>query len=180
MSRISITRDNPGAPSPGVRQAPPVVIDTYRDDYAVAFAALNMAWIRQFFEVEEIDKLMLVNPRKHVIEPGGEIFFALTDGEVVGTCALLLLPSGDFELAKMAVATRSRGLGIGNLLMEAAIDHARRRGAARIVLQSHASLRAAVSLYRKYGFGDITPRATEYERCNVHMALDLSDHPRRS
>ncbi len=64
---------------------------------------------------------MLSNPQKYVIDNGGAILFALLDGEVIGTAALLYEGAGVYELSKMAVETGFRGIGAGRKLLDAAI-----------------------------------------------------------
>ena len=156
-----------------------VVIDTYKDEYQSAFAALNYAWIEKYFAVEPPDRLQLEHPREHIVEPGGEVFLLFEDGVAKGACAMLKVDAATFELTKMGVDPSAQGRGYAQRLMQAAIDFARRRGAARIVLRSHTSLRNAIAIYRKFGFA-VTQlgRDEEYARCDIHMALDLrADHP---
>ncbi len=151
-----------------------VVIDTYKDEYQPAFAALNYAWIEKYFAVEAPDRALLDDPRRHIIEPGGEVFVLFEDGAAKGACALLKIDAHTFELTKMGVEPAAQGRGYGHRLMEAAIEFARRRGAQRIVLRSHTSLRNAIGLYRKFGFTvSRLGRDEEYARCDIHMELDL-------
>ncbi|HSD74474.1 MAG TPA: GNAT family N-acetyltransferase [Steroidobacteraceae bacterium] len=153
---------------------PSVVIDTYKDEYQPAFAALNYAWIEKYFSVEPPDRLQLDHPRRHIVEPGGEIFLLFEDGAPKGACAMLKVDERTFELTKMGVDPSAQGRGYAQRLMEAAIAFASRRGAERIVLRSHTSLRNAIAIYRKFGFV-VTQlgRDEEYARCDIHMALDL-------
>ncbi len=60
-----------------------------------------------------------------IIEPGGQIFFAVVDEKAVGTVALIPMADNAFELAKMAVVPEFRGRGIGDLLMDACIEFPR-------------------------------------------------------
>jgi glutamate/tyrosine decarboxylase-like PLP-dependent enzyme/GNAT superfamily N-acetyltransferase len=158
---------------------PTIVIDTYKDEHQPAFAALNYAWIEKYFAVEPPDRLQLDHPRSHIVEPGGEVFLLLENGVAKGACAMLKLDAVTFELTKMAVDPAAQGRGYAQRLLQAAIDFARRRGAQRIVLCSHTSLRNAIAIYRKFGFRETDlGRDEEYARCNIRMQLDLlADHP---
>jgi glutamate/tyrosine decarboxylase-like PLP-dependent enzyme/GNAT superfamily N-acetyltransferase len=157
---------------------PTVVIDTYKDEYQPAFAALNYAWIEKYFAVEPPDRLQLDHPRRHIVEPGGEVFLLFENGVAKGACAMLKVDALTFELTKMGVDSSAQGRGYAQRLMQAAIDFARERGAERIVLRSHTSLRNAIAIYRKFGF-TVTQlgRDEEYARCDIHMALDLRAEP---
>jgi glutamate/tyrosine decarboxylase-like PLP-dependent enzyme/ribosomal protein S18 acetylase RimI-like enzyme len=158
---------------------PTIVIDTYKDEYQPAFAALNYAWIEKYFAVEPPDRQQLDHPRRHIVEAGGEVFLLFENGVAKGACAMLKVDAVTFELTKMGVDPSAQGRGYAQRLMQAAIDFARQRGAERIVLRSHTSLRNAIAIYRKFGF-TVTQlgRDEEYARCDIHMALDLrAEHP---
>ena len=152
-----------------------VRIVTFDPAFAKAFADLNYQWIEKYFAIEEHDREMLDHPAEHVIEPGGEIFFAVVDGFAIGTAALIAEADGSFELAKMAVSPDFRGQGIGDQLIAACIGFARRKGSRGIYLLSNRSLTPAIELYRKHGFVE-TPLDTDspYNRANIRMELALN------
>jgi len=142
--------------------------------YADHFRRLNQQWLERHFRVEEVDRVLFANPEKHVIEPGGGIFFALYAGEVIGTCALLHEGEGVYELSKMGVDENFRGLGAGKKLLDAAIDAWRQRGGARLFLESNSRLGRALGMYERAGFrrqADIRP-GSHYERADVYMVYE--------
>lgn len=55
-------------------------------------------------------------------------------------------------ITTIAVTFSQRKLGIGKMLMQAAVDEARRRGISRVVLGVDASNAPAISLYETLGF----------------------------
>ena len=65
------------------------VIKPFRREWREHFYRINVEWLERYFAVEDVDRRMLSQPEKSVLEPGGAILFALIDGEVIGTCALL-------------------------------------------------------------------------------------------
>ena len=148
------------------------VID-YLPCYQRAFRALNVAWIEQYWQMEATDFKSLDNPEKNILNKGGFIFIALYNDEPVGSCALIKMEDGGFELAKMAVADSARGMGIGFELGERVIKQARRLRANRVFLESNTILAPAIQLYRKLGFTEIAGEASPYERCNIQMELRL-------
>ena len=81
----------------------------FDQSYAADFARLNYDWIGRYFRIEQHDREMLDHPLEFVIEPGGQIFFALENGTAVGTVALIAAGTTEFELAKMAVSPDHRG-----------------------------------------------------------------------
>jgi ribosomal protein S18 acetylase RimI-like enzyme len=75
----------------------------------------------------------------------------------------------DAYLEELYVVPESRGQGLGRALLEAAMEHARERGAARIDLNTSDADVAARSLYESAGFtnregGPEGPRMLYFER----------------
>ncbi len=153
----------------------PAIIE-FEPRYSEAWRELNLAWIREHWEPEPSDYRVLDHPVEEVIKPGGHILLAEQDGEIVGTVALMKMADGGYELAKMAVAGRARGQGLGALLGRAAIALARQLGATRVFLESNSVLKPALALYRKLGFTEVSGESSPYQRCNVQMELRFP-HP---
>jgi len=151
-----------------------VKVITFHPQYRADFARLNYAWITKLFAVEPPDQRILDNPEQEIIAHGGEVFFAIKNGNVVGTVALKEETGTTYELTKMAVDESQRGSGYGKLLLDAAIAYARSKGAKFIVLSSHTSLTPALTMYRHAGFVDRQSCAEScYSRCNIFMQLAL-------
>lgn len=151
----------------------------FRPELRDAFERLNRQWIEQYFAIEERDRALFRDPEGSILSPGGEIFFVLSDGNVVGTCAMV--PHGDdaLDLVKMAVDPAARGQGHGDRLIAAAIDFARERGAARVELLTNSMLVPALRLYEKHGFRRVPVSAREgsYARVDTKMVLELAHPP---
>lgn len=146
----------------------------YGDRYRAAFQALNTAWIEEYFQMEDADRRALGDPANSIIAPGGHILVALAGAEAIGVCALLRREDGAvYELAKMAVAARRQGQGVGEKLARAAIAWARGRGARRLYLESNTRLTPAIRLYRKLGFVEVVGRQSPYARSNIQMEMPL-------
>jgi ribosomal protein S18 acetylase RimI-like enzyme len=146
----------------------------FSDELAGHFTRLNLAWVKKYFVVEPLDEKMLGNPKHFFIDRGGHIFFAMINGEVAGTFALLNEGNDVYELAKMAVDEKFIGHGIGNRLMEFCIAKAKELGAKKIELVSNTKLGPAIHLYEKYGFVEVPLGNTEYKRGNIRMELKLN------
>ena len=144
----------------------------FNKDYKPAFEFLNRAWIEEYFIMEEEDLKTLQNPETYILEDGGEVFFAILDGEVVGTAAMIQTDKGIYELAKMAVAKQFQGLGIGKKLLRRCIDFSKEREATEIFLITNDSLKPALSLYLSFGFVlNDQNDDNRYERGNTKMNL---------
>jgi ribosomal protein S18 acetylase RimI-like enzyme len=153
---------------------PDIKIVDFREELAADFARLNYEWIEKAYAVEDHDRELLDNPYEQIIVPGGQILFAFEGETVLGTVALIPMEGNSFELAKMAVAPRSRGLGIGEKLMAACIECSQRAVKRRIILESNTKQVAAVALYRKFGFQEtpLDPNS-HFSRANIRMELIL-------
>jgi len=147
----------------------------FEDKLAPYFDVINTEWIESMFTLENIDKDVLRNPKKFIIEPGGHIWFAKHPVYgVVGACALLKSAEGEFELTKMGVLSTVRGLKIGEALLSHVLDFAvNTLHANKVYLLTNRKCEAAIHLYEKLGFEhcEETMQAygSHYERCNVAM-----------
>lgn len=135
------------------------------------FYRLNAAWVERYFTLEPYDVEVLSNPERAILSGGGAIFFAMLGEAVVGTCALMQVAPGEYELTKMAVDPSAQGLGIGRKLIETAIAEFRRLEGRQLHLETNTRLATAIRLYESSGFvhqPSVRP-GTHYSRANVYM-----------
>ena len=69
----------------------------------------------------------------------------------------------------MAVDENFQGRGFGKRLLDVACDHAKALGAPRVILYSQRALKAAVTMYAKYGFVEMPLTDKRYSRCDIKM-----------
>ena len=156
------------------REAAPVQLRDFQVGDQPAFRHLNTEWITRYFTLEAADLKVLNHPEASILQPGGCILLAEIDGQAVGTCALLHMADGGYELAKMAVSPAAQGQQIGYLLGQAAVQRARDLGGRRVYLESNTKLEAALGLYRKLGFETVPQLLpSPYARANISMELRL-------
>jgi ribosomal protein S18 acetylase RimI-like enzyme len=150
------------------------VIREFLPGDAAHFRRLNEEWIRRYFKLEATDLQLFSDPEAAILAPGGRIFFAVLDGEVVGTCALLATGPGEFEVGKMAVSPACQGKGVGRKLLAAVIEAARQSGASRMWLETNHILTPAIHLYEALDFRHVAPaHPSPYARADVFMELEL-------
>lgn len=161
--------------------APSVEIVEYAPELAPYFRTLNVEWLEKYFVVEPIDEAVLGDPDGRIIAGGGAILFARLDGDLVGTVALKHHGAGLYELTKMAVTARARGVGIGRRLLEACLRRYERLGGKRLFLESHSSLKAALHLYEAAGFRHVVRRTpSDYARADVYMVYYADENDEKS
>ena len=150
-----------------------VIVTDFLSQYSNKFYKLNKAWIEEYWVLEDSDKKDLLNP-EIIIHNGGQIFFAISNHEVIGTVAMIKNSDKIYELAKMTVKSNYRGKGIANLLMDKCIEFAFKKNASEIFLISNDSLTVARNLYEKYGFKEVVLDSQKYKRGNVKMILQIT------
>jgi ribosomal protein S18 acetylase RimI-like enzyme len=154
-----------------------VEIIPYAPQLRTYWVHITCEWFLEYhLPVEPFDQQLFEDPVRHVIAPGGAIFFARCCNEIVGTCGVMKHTAHKWELIKLGVKRPFRGMHIGQRLVEAALEHAKSAGAQRIVLYTNSRLLAAYFLYRKLGFikhpfPDGGP--ARYAKANTFMILEL-------
>jgi DNA-binding MarR family transcriptional regulator/GNAT superfamily N-acetyltransferase len=92
---------------------------------------------------------------EELTEPAGLLLVARLRSEPVGCGALKLHTDAPAEIKRMWVARDTRGLGVGRRILQELEDHARRRGAEIVHLETNQTLREATSLYRSAGYAEV-------------------------
>ena len=146
-----------------------IVIVPWEDRFAGDFKDISVAWLEEFDLLEPIDLEMLDNPHRDILEPGGQIFFALEGNSVLGTCGMQPVEPGVYEVIKLGVRPEYRGRGAGRLLLEACLDWAGAQKARKVVLYSNSRLQSALRLYRRCGFTPIPYVPGHYAVSDVQM-----------
>lgn len=109
--------------------------------------------------------------------PEVDFWAAWEDGRLLGCGALKRLSAQDAEIKSMRSARNSRGLGVGQLVLEALLDSARAGGYRRLLLETGSAdfYRPAHRLYQRNGFVFRGPFADYREDANsvfMELALD--------
>lgn len=157
-----------------------VTIREFQPGDAEAFFELNREWIQRLFWLEPADLEVLWHPQTAILDPGGRILMAVSNGVCVGCCALIAMGPGEYELAKMAVTPTKRRSGIGRRLIAKAIELAERIGATRLYLETNHTLTGAIALYESMGFQHLPPERitpSHYTRADVYMERMVGQIP---
>ena len=102
-------------------------------------------------------------------------YYSIKQQKIVGTAAVRNLKrfESTCELKRMYVSGGFRRLGLGQKLLDTAINFAKRVGYSRMVLDSSKTLYAARALYLTNGFVDI-PKYNDNYRADVFMERKFS------
>lgn len=138
------------------------------------FHDINAEWISAMFKMEAVDREVIENPEKHILDGGGAILFVEAPGlGIVGTCAIRRTGPKSGELTKMGVRAAARGLKAGEFLLAAAIERARKMRIDDFYLLTNSKCESAIHLYEKLGFAHdaeiMAKYGARYKRCDVAM-----------
>lgn len=152
----------------------------FDDAHVPAFFDMNKAWIEENFTLEPLDIAVLSEPRKYILDAGGEIWCAVKDGKAIGCYALLHIQNalGErlLEFTKFAVDAQYRGEGAGTALFAHAQARAKTLGAAELILYTSTHQARAVEMYYKAGFVSVPMdevNKARYARANLFMKKAL-------
>lgn len=112
-----------------------------------------------------------------------DVFYVVEEEEkIIGTVALKKLGKDLVKLKRMYVNVGWQGKGIGNKLLEKAIEFARKRGSKKMILTTYPEMKNAVKFYKKRGFEIVknpsrifftNPFLKEYNQRQIAMEKEL-------
>lgn len=112
------------------------------------------------------------------------VLVALDDGEVVGSVTVVSACSEHFEhrghgdggFRMLAVDPGTQGRGVGQALLDAALDHARRQGWRRVTITTMTWMRGAQRMYERAGFVRRPDRDVRFSSgIGICYSLDLAE-----
>ncbi len=121
----------------------PVPVFSLLSNAAFALRREVFVWEQKVPEEEEHDPYDLTATH----------FVAVSEGEVVGTLRLIVLPEHT-KIGRVAVRQMFRGRGIARKLIAAAMDHARQNGSDRFYLTAQSD---KLGFYESLGFSAFGP-----------------------
>jgi ribosomal protein S18 acetylase RimI-like enzyme len=121
---------------------------------------------------QEIDRL----PGPYA-PPEGCLLVGELEGRTAGCVALRPLEPGVCEMKRLWVAPEDRRCGLGRALARAIVEEARRRGYARMRLDTVPSMKAAIALYESLGFRPIGRYRPNPIDGALFLELDLGSAP---
>ena len=110
----------------------------------------------------------------HYARPQGRLLLARVAGEPAGCVALRALGQDDGEMKRLFVRPDYRGMGLGRMLAECAIDEARAIGYRTLKLDTLPTMEAARGMYVALGFKDCPPYNDNPVAGVRFMSLDLA------
>jgi len=126
-------------------------LDVIRDLFREYEKELNEDICFQSFDEE------LENPLKKYGPPSGDLILAYWEDEIAGCIALARMKEqGVCEMKRLFVKPSFRKNKIGRILVEELLSSAKERNYEKMKLDTFLKLEAAIQLYRKFGFENIS------------------------
>ena len=143
-------------------------VSQYQEKYKKYFIQFNTDWIKDNFGYLEKETFDTFNHIEESLEKGAMIYFAVDNGNVLATCtAKTLEADGIWELCKPCSNKLLPHKGSGSAVFEAAMNWAIRNGAKKLFILSNNKLKAALYIYKKYGFHKVKLEDYEYVRGDI-------------
>jgi GNAT superfamily N-acetyltransferase len=108
------------------------------------------------------------------VPPAGALLIAHVGDDVAGCVGMRPLGAHTAEMKRLYVRASCRGHGLGERLVQAVIDAARRAGCRELRLDTLHSMGSAQALYRRLGFVEIPPYGTGHLPGTRFYALGLA------
>lgn len=130
--------------------------------------SLNLDLCFQKFH-EEISGL----PSQYSESSGGCVILCYKDVKAIGCIALRKFGNDICEMKRLYLRPEARGKGTGRILAEKIIEKAKEFGYKKMQLDTLATMKEAIALYKSMGFTEIEPYRYNPNKGVVYMKLDL-------
>lgn len=148
--------------------------DTVELDHVRQFFRNYAAWLGVDLCFQGFGEEMASLPGAYAA-PEGRLYFAMVDGTPAGCVGLRRFSEGICEMKRLYVEPAQRGLGVGRLLVLAAIRAAKELGYRRMILDTLPAMRMAVKLYRELGFTETPAYYPTPIEGTIFLSLDLEN-----
>jgi ribosomal protein S18 acetylase RimI-like enzyme len=145
----------------------------YNDSFKKDVKRLTVEWLEKYDVIEQEDTLFMDNPAAYVTANGGMILLAKINEAIIGTVSAYKLTADTYEIIKLAVTEKCKGLHIGRQLMLQIINKCVAKGATKIILYTAKKLEAALHLYTSLGFMKVENEGGKYKGADTKMELLL-------
>ncbi|MCM4151723.1 N-acetyltransferase [Arenibacter sp. N53] len=130
-------------------------------------------WLGIDLSFQNFDQEMKGLPQMYNLEDGG-LFIAYINNEAVGIAGIRRFNEQDCEVKRMYVKPKSRGLGIGQLLLKDCLDTARKLQYKSVKLDTADFMKSAIKLYTDHGFVEISAYRHNPHESAKYFELDLA------
>lgn len=127
---------------------------------------------KKFLQLQDYEKELADLSEKYGL-PDGRLYIAYYDDKLAGCVALRKLDEDRCELKRVFVRPEYRGNNIGRKMIDQVIDDAKEIGYSKMVLDTLPFLKAALHIYKTYGFYEIDSYLYSPMSNSIYLQLDL-------
>ncbi|MGA5767479.1 GNAT family N-acetyltransferase [Streptomyces pseudogriseolus] len=136
----------------------PAALALWRAYYTEVSDRWYLLHARRRTDPDELEREIAARSGADLAPPRGLLLIARYGGEPAGSAGIRLSPDGTAaELTRVFLYARMRGRGGAALLVGAAEEAARARGARRMILDTRGDLVEARALYARLGYAETEP-----------------------
>lgn len=139
----------------------------YDKKYKQYFIDFNTDWIIENFGFLEENDINSFNNVEENIKNGAMIFFAIEEDKCLACCMALPIDNNVWELCKLGSNKNLPHKGAGSAVFKAGMDYAVQNGAEKLTIISNSKLKAALHIYKKFGFKEIKLADYHYKRGDI-------------
>lgn len=99
----------------------------------------------------------------------GRFWVAIKEGQVIGTIGVKDMGNKTAKLKRMFVLVDHHGTGVGQKLLDHAIDFARSQGYKKIILNTHTLMKRAHKFYEKNNFVKKDKKGDKFYRYEIKL-----------
>lgn len=125
-----------------------------------------------YLEIQNYDDELAHLEQKYG-EPEGRLYLLYADEKLVGCIGLRKIDEENCELKRLYVKPEIRGNRLGDLLVKRIIMDAKKIGYKHMLLDTLPFLEAALKIYKRYGFYEISRYNDSPLDTSIYMKLDL-------
>lgn len=109
---------------------------------------------------------------QHYFDNNGWFAVLEQNEKIIGTYGIYRTDNNVCELRKMYLLKEYQGLGLGKIMLDDALEVAKKLGYNKMILETNKVLQKAMQLYKKYGFIEYHPSHLS-DRCDFAMLKKL-------
>lgn len=139
----------------------------YNSKFKNDFIKFNKDWIIDNFGFLEKEDIETFNNIEQHLKTGSMIYMAVKNDILLAGCMIKKDNESEWEICKLCSNKSVEHRGAGTAVFKSCMDFALKNGAKKIYILTNTGLKAAIHIYKKFGFKEIKLNDYHYKRGNI-------------